>query len=316
MTPAEGHPEDDWQFIGPEDFREADYDPSKWLDPETGQITDRTEMLFQVVTLLDRQQYDTVLELAAERLAVTEDPLERLQYTTWLAQAADEQGDHRLSVFHLESIRDSGILFQDAASRALEVGPRLKLGDFEDAREAIRKAFELYRRSDDMGEWDLIDDEFEPPMRSMMESMLIEAEIKWLEYLTEHKLTDELRVTAEGRLVDPVPGEARHLYRALAICETITGDHAAALRYVRAGERSAAEAGFPLDAARFAASEVKFSLDHFQGLSARDAYNRSGNHLKTYLDQPDVDPLEASSLFHELQALRHRIPRGGLILGR
>ncbi len=315
MTEGENPFPDDWsEFTRFEDMEEVDYDPDKWRDPETGEVTDHDEMFRQVTTLIKRNEYETVAKVATEQLARAEHPAERTKYILWLAWVADEQSDPRIALFHLENSRDSETLYLDASTRSLEVKPRLRIGDYEAARSAVRDSFELYRRAGEEGEFDAMPPEMERDLRAVITSNLVDAEIYWFEHLVEAGETDELRTDAEGRLVDPLPGEAIQLYRALALCERAAGDPAAVLRHVRAGERVAEDEGQFFEAGRFAAWEAQVSIEHFRGLSARAAWDRAAGHLEMLMRQPGVSREEAGQLLQDLRTLEPMVPRGGLIL--
>lgn len=312
MTPDE---EFDYSKLArPENLREAEYDESKWLDPDTGRVTDPAEMVSQVYTLFDRGEVDLVMELATERLAATEDPIQKMQYVMWLVKAADHMEDDRLMLFHLEREEEMDLKFLESTLTALEVSPRVNLGDITAARDALRKSYEAYRQSLDEGEFDAVPDEPRVFLQQSVEGSILDAEKALFNYLIETRMTKTLRVEAEGRLVAPIRGEAPLLYQALAHCEAEDGNKATAMQHIRTGERLAVADDLPLDAAKLAGMEAEQSIRHFGGLSAEAALRRGIGHLRIYSETPDADPVVAEELLAAFKALEKITPRNRLLI--
>ena len=301
--------------MGKDDERKPDDQPfdgldtSRFLD-EDGELTDLQEMGRQGDLLLGAGSVEVVRSLAADRLAVTEDPDERLLCTMWLTRAAASERDPKMVLFHLdkmvEDLDEDSPAYLRSMHAAFTAHPYLDLGDLDSALRAVRRSRELLEEavSDEESVQGLTDYEA-AHVRNVVGKHAVSAQRAVLWYLTGNEMWEVLRAEAEGGLVKPVSSaEEAAFHQALADCEAADENAGGALGHLMAAERAAVEAGELPVACRVTCAQAALQLKYFEGSAARETFVRATEYLDAYLGTPDCEEDILRELTYKWTVLR------------
>ncbi len=266
---------------GPEDLYEADFNPSRFLDVDTGKIADLREAMSQMATLRQRGELDTALTFASDKLAESEDLADQIFYAGTISQTAELQGKPEVMLHYAILLEEQGRkldLWQLVASgSALQAEAHTAKGELERARGALKEAFLQYATAQERP----LQGKLQQEANYVAQGNLKHAELEVFQRLVEAGMLKELRQDVAERLETPIADdEPIILYRALADGAVAERKPGLAIEHVGTAEWIAADAGNLLAAADSALIQARLALSAYGGSgSGRSALDRAITYL-------------------------------------
>jgi hypothetical protein len=262
--------------------REPAFDPSRFADSESGELTDPDEFLRQVDALIESGNIDPALKYMADALADADERHQSL-FATVLFDTVNRAGTPEAALYHatnLAELREERGEFAQAVV-CCEVAARVheEKGRFDEAAPWMRRLRDNLRRHADQEQF-----ESEEP-RALAAGMVWNA----LEYESQYYLemagagrTKQAQEEITALLKDgpAVPGETHILESTLAFIAVDLKLPTQAMQHVQAAERSAVAVGDYADATIYATRRATYTVDALGYQFAKAAVSAADEHME------------------------------------